>query len=68
LRFERKPLMFDGRKQKGYARGSAAEREQRIYCYPEFDRGSSCPRSCSHQSPNERAKEAAEAARKAAHH
>jgi predicted P-loop ATPase len=55
LGFERKPLQFDGRKQKGYRRGPVEEREKRIYCYPEFDRGSSCPCSCSDQTPQERA-------------
>jgi hypothetical protein len=37
LGFERKPLQFDGEKQKGYVRGAGADRERRIYVHKFWD-------------------------------
>jgi predicted P-loop ATPase len=50
LGFEHTKLRFDGESRKGYARGNAKERENRIYCY---DNGFGCDPYCSYDSPNE---------------
>jgi predicted P-loop ATPase len=57
LKFEHKPLRFDGELRKGYARGDTKERENRIYCY---DNGFGCDPYCSYDSPNDQQKKAAD--------
>ena len=59
LKFEHKPLRFDGKLRQGYARGDAKERENRIYCY---DNGFGCDPYCSYDSPNDLQRKAGSAA------
>jgi predicted P-loop ATPase len=58
LKFERKSLQFDAKKQRGYAHGTPEERENRIYCHEVIDRERSY--ELSHQSPDERQHEITE--------
>jgi predicted P-loop ATPase len=50
LGFEHKPLRFDGKLKKCYARGTAEEQEKRIYVY---EGGFGCDPHCSLNSPND---------------
>jgi hypothetical protein len=52
LGFEHKKLRFDGESKWGYARGTAEERERRVYCY--YNGFGSDP-YCSYASPNDAA-------------
>jgi len=54
LGFEHKPLRFDGKLKKCYARGSTDEQEKRIYVYDGFG----CDPWCSYDSPNDLQKKA----------